>query len=145
MLYFAYGSNMNVAQMARRAPHARPLGIGRLDHHRLFFTCDGYAAVRFRRGASVYGVVWRIEARDVAALDRYEGVAEGWYVKRMVPVRIAGRSALCLVYDGGTVLEGRRPRRTYFNEAVVGSALAWSLPDRYIAGLGRFARHGFRG
>ncbi len=145
MLYFAYGSNMNVPQMARRAPRAAPLGIGRLADHRLFFTSDGYAAIRRRRGHAVHGVVWRIAARDVAVLDRYEGVDEGWYVKRTVRVRLAARSVLCLVYDGGTVLEGSRPRRRYFNEAVRASALAWNLPSRYIAGLDRFARQGFRG
>lgn len=145
MLYFAYGSNMHAPQMARRAPRARPLGIGRLDHHRIFFTSDGYAAVRDRRGTSVYGVVWRIEARDVAALDRFEGVDEGWYVKRIVPIRMAGATVSCLVYHGGDVSEGLRPRRRYFHEAVVGSALAWNLPARYIDGFSRFARHGFRG
>jgi cation transport regulator ChaC len=145
MLYFAYGSNMNVPQMGRRAPKAVPVGIGHLADHRLFFTCDGYAAIRRRRGHVVHGVVWRIAARDVAVLDRYEGVEEGWYVKRTVRVRLATRSVPCLVYDGGTVLEGCRPRRRYFNEAVRASALAWNLPGRYIAGLDRFARQGFRG
>ena len=97
MLYFAYGSNMHVPQMARRAPKAQPVGIGRLDDHRIFFTSDGYAAVRDRRGAHVWGVVWRIAARDVAVLDRYEGVDEGWYVKRVVPVRMATGTVSCLV------------------------------------------------
>lgn len=145
MLYFAYGSNMSEPQMALRAPGARPLGIGRLDGHRLFFTCDGYAAIGRRPGSSVYGVVWRIGPRDVAVLDRYEGVDEGWYVKRTVRVRLNTGSVRCLVYDGGHVPEGLRPRRRYFHEAVRGAALAWNLPLRYIAGLDRFSRQGFRG
>lgn len=145
MLYFAYGSNMSLPEMALRAPGAVPLGIGRLADHRLFVTADGYVAIRRRRRHVVHGVVWQIGARDVAALDRYEGVGEGWYVRRTLPVRLAGRSAVCLVYGGGRVAEGVRPRRRYFIEAVRASALAWNLPSRYIADLDRLGGRGFRG
>lgn len=145
MLYFAYGSNMSVAQMARRAPAARPLGTGCLAGHRLFFTTDGYAAIRRQAGHRVRGVVWQVSARDIAMLDRYEGVGEGWYRRRTVAVRSGGRVRPCLVYVGADVAEGGRPIRRYFAEGVMAPALAWGLPSRYIATLARFARNGFRG
>lgn len=145
MFYFAYGSNMSVAQMAHRAPGARPVGTGCLDGHRLFFTADGYAAIRPQRGHRVHGVVWQVTARDIAVLDRYEGVGEGWYRRCRVAVRHGGRTRACLVYVGADVVEGGRPIRRYFAEGVMAPALAWSLPSRYIASLARFARGGFRG
>lgn len=36
-LYFAYGSNLNLDQMARRCPDAEPVGRVRLDGYRLAF------------------------------------------------------------------------------------------------------------
>jgi hypothetical protein len=33
-LYFAYGSNMDRAAMARRCPASRVIGLGRLNRHR---------------------------------------------------------------------------------------------------------------
>lgn len=145
MFYFAYGSNMSLSQMAVRAPDARPLGTGCLDGHRLFFTGDGYAAIRPQPGHRLHGVVWQVTARDIAVLDRYEGVGEGWYVRRTVRVRSPGLSRACLVYLGADVTEGGRPIRRYFAEGIMAPALAWGLPSRYIASLARFARAGFRG
>ena len=44
-LYFAYGSNMDIAAMARRCPASRPLGIARLARHRFAILQAGYATV----------------------------------------------------------------------------------------------------
>ena len=40
-LYFAYGSNLNLDQMARRCPDAEPVGRVRLDGYRLAFRRTG--------------------------------------------------------------------------------------------------------
>ena len=85
-LYFAYGSNMDRAAMARRCPASRVLGLGRLNRHRLVIMREGYASVeRFPTG-TVWGVLWDLALSDVPALDRYEGVASGLYVKAQQPV-----------------------------------------------------------
>lgn len=145
MLYFAYGSNMSLPQMAVRAPAARPLATARLEGYRPFVMRAGYIAIRPRAGDCVFGVLWDVSVRDLAVLDRYEGLDEGWYVRRTVAVRSGGLSRACLTYVGTDAAEGRRPIRDHFTEGVMAPALAWGLPSRYIATLARLARHGFRG
>ncbi|QCI68102.1 gamma-glutamylcyclotransferase family protein [Phreatobacter stygius] len=144
MLYFAYGSNMHEADMARRCPGARVCGVARLDHHLIFINSEGYVAVGGTPGRSVHGVVWRLTARHVAVLDRYECVDRGLYRKRMLPVRLNGQTVMALVYAAGAIAEGQRPLSDHFRRAVRASALAWNLPPVYIARLDRLARNGFR-
>ena len=87
-LYFAYGSNMNRAAMARRCPGARAHrtgDAGRLQilrrHRRLGL---GQAEARATR---VHGVLWRLTPRDIAALHAYELLHQGLYDVRHLPVR----------------------------------------------------------
>ena len=59
-LYFAYGANMDVEDMARRCPRSRPLGVARLMRHRLAITREGWlTATRDARGR-VHGVLWNL-------------------------------------------------------------------------------------
>lgn len=80
-LYFAYGSNLDAAQMARRCPSARAVCTARLYDCRLAFAghspaWGGAVATVVRLpGAHVDGVVYRLSTRDLAALDRIEGAA----------------------------------------------------------------------
>ena len=85
-LYFAYGANMSVEAMRERCPGGRPLGVAQLMRHRLAVMREGWlTAVRDSNGC-VHGVLWELALSDIGALDRYEGVGEGSYVKRTQPV-----------------------------------------------------------
>jgi hypothetical protein len=79
MLYFAYGSNLNVEAMRRRCPAARPLERLVLPNSRLVFR--GVADCIEEPGARCYGGVWKITAACERALDRYEGIGSGMYRK----------------------------------------------------------------
>lgn len=75
-LYFAYGSNMNLDQMAFRCPDASVVGVVRVEDYRLTFCGSGYAGVATilpQPGSHVDGVLWRISAADEKHLDFYEG------------------------------------------------------------------------
>ena len=75
MLYWAYGSNLNMTQFARRCPGSRPVCRAVLKGYRFAFRGHGHAdIVRGRRGDEVWGALYEITERDAAALDRYEGV-----------------------------------------------------------------------
>src|SRR6185369_5465647 len=87
-LYFAYGSNMQRAAMARRCPGARAIGPARLDNHAFFVGIDGWGSVKPKPGARVYGVLWRLTPRDIAALHAYELLHAGLYDVRRLPVRV---------------------------------------------------------
>ncbi len=105
--YFAFGSNLDAAQMARRCPGARVVGHARLEAHRLGFagwspTRKGaVATVLPDAGASVMGVLYRLEAEDLGRLDAAEG--HPWfYERRRVRVRAADgryRAAWTYVLD----------------------------------------------
>jgi hypothetical protein len=87
MLYFAYGSNLHLGQMARRCPDAEPLGPLIMPNTRLVFR--GVADVIREDGVECPGGIWRITKRCEAALDRYEGFDpdhpdRGMYTKEYV-------------------------------------------------------------
>ncbi|HXW23776.1 MAG TPA: gamma-glutamylcyclotransferase family protein, partial [Xanthobacteraceae bacterium] len=85
-LHFAYGSNMSRALMQRRCPGARALGPARLDGWRFTIMREGYASIVPAAGAAVHGVAWRLSPRDLAALNAYESLDRGLYLRRVLPV-----------------------------------------------------------
>src|SRR5436309_15390853 len=85
---FAYGSNMDCAQMRERCPSARFLNVAKLPNHELAFTrrstnrgC-GVADAIPRDGKELWGVVYEIDEAELPELDRWEGVNSGAYVRR---------------------------------------------------------------
>lgn len=136
ILYFAYGSNMSRALMAKHAPQAAPIGVARLAHYRFVITADGYASVVPRRAANVYGVLWRLGARDRVTLDAWEDVAGGLYRATTLPVFHAGRRREALVYLARRCPSGR-PRANYM-EFVIAAALEWRLSHVYTQSLRRW-------
>lgn len=94
-LYFAYGSNMSSVAIGRRCPSAALVGTALLvDHQLTFFLEDaswyggGVAGVVPVAGVHVEGVVYRLDDADLAALDRYEAIDDGDYVRARVVVQL---------------------------------------------------------
>lgn len=85
MYYLAYGSNLSVAQMAWRCPHARMVGTAEIEGHRLAFRT--HATIEPCVGRRVPVLVWEIDEEDERSLDRYEGFPH-YYVKRDFDVRL---------------------------------------------------------
>lgn len=81
-LYFAYGSNLDGAQMRRRCPSVRLVGAAILDGYRLGFAGrsaswgGGVATVVRDREGRVPGLVWAVSADGLECLDRCEGATE---------------------------------------------------------------------
>ena len=73
--YFAYGSNMNLAQMASRCPGAKLGEQVRLSDWRYFINGNGYAGIEEFSGGLVHGCLWSLLPQHWEALDQYEGVA----------------------------------------------------------------------
>ena len=71
-LYFAYGSNLNLGQMAVRCPQARVVGKAVLEGYELAFR-RGVLTILPKEGGRVNGLLWRVNAWDELTLDRYEG------------------------------------------------------------------------
>ncbi len=137
-LYFAYGANMDAAAMALRCPVSRLIGGGHLPGYRFIIMREGYASVMRAPSRTVWGVLWELALDDVPALDRYEGVAGGLYVKATLPVRAPGGMKRALIYLGGSTVPGR-PRPGYL-EAVLAAARVAQLPPAYIGEISRWRR-----
>ncbi|HEV7258262.1 MAG TPA: gamma-glutamylcyclotransferase family protein [Bosea sp. (in: a-proteobacteria)] len=135
-LYFAYGLNMDPAGMAQRCPNSRALGLARLPRHRFIVTRDGYASVIRDPREEVHGVLWDCSLGDVRALDKFEELASGLYVKISQPVIVPGGAKRALVYIGRSGEVGKA--KPGYMETVIESAKHWSLPEGYVAGLNRF-------
>lgn len=136
-LYFAYGSNMCSAQMRERIPNAEKIGVGRLTDYALVWDKqskkDGSAKANIveRKGAEVWGVVYRLSSDDLRRLDGYEGGYE--------------RLNVTILLQDGTLLEVATymseqrqkdilPTREYWQRMVRG-AEEHRLPADYIATL----------
>jgi cation transport regulator ChaC len=136
-LYFAYGSNMNRAAMARRCPGARAIGPAILEGYTFFVGIDGWGSVKLKRGERVHGVLWRLTPRDIAALHAYELLHQGLYDVRRLPVRSGARRVLAMIY----LLRRRAPGKPKpgYVEMIAASARAWKLPERYIRSVERLS------
>lgn len=137
-LYFAYGVNMARDEMAARCPGATRLGAARLAGHRFFIMESGYASVRRDRGGVVYGALWDIALAHVRALDAFEEVGRGLYVKAQQPVLPEGGAAKrALIYVGASAVSGR-PQPGYM-ERVLDAAERAGLPKAYLRELSRWS------
>lgn len=136
MLYFAYGSNMDLAAMRLRCPRSRPLGPARLMRHRFhLMRRTGYASVRRDPRATVHGLLFDLALADVPALDLYEDVAHGLYTKSLQPVLPAsGGARRALIYLGSDTGEGGAPPAGYM-EGILAAAGAAALPRAYRVAL----------
>ena len=99
-LYLAYGSNLNLEQMANRCPTAKVVGASIIKGYRLLFRgshAGAVATIEPFKGESVPVLAWEITPADEAALDRYEG----WpflYRKETIKVRLNGKTVQAMVY-----------------------------------------------
>jgi len=146
-LYFAYGSNLSLAQMAQRCPSSPYLGVAVLRDWRWIINARGYANVVPSPGDLVYGLTYALSEEDEARLDVNEGVPYA-YLKRMMNVefwadgQMMGQRGVVrrgLVYvDEERVVEGR-PREEYVGRMNRGieDAVERGMPVRYV---GRYLR-----
>jgi len=89
-LYFAYGANMERAAMRKRCPAARPVGPALLRGWR-YVIAQGYGSIAPAPGACVFGVLWRLTPRDLAALNAFESLDSGLYTRALLSME-KGRS-----------------------------------------------------
>ena len=130
-LYVAYGSNLNLAQMAYRCPGATVVGASKLTDYRLLFRGShgyGVATVEPCTGHSVPVLLWDITREHEKELDRYEGFPF-LYRKEDIEVVLDGQPVSAMVYIMNTN-EGTRgefmglPSNRYFSTIAEGYASA---------------------
>lgn len=121
-LYIAYGSNLNLPQMAERCPTAKVVGASELKDYALLFRGHGsnaVATIEPKEGASVPVMLWEIMPGDELSLDRYEGYPS-FYDKEIMDLTLDGQSVSSMVY---VMTPGHRlgyPSDYYFNTIAEG-------------------------
>ena len=145
--YFAYGSNMSLAQMRTRCPESAAIGTGWLADHALVFPRystrrqSGAAGIAPRPGATVWGVIYATTEADLARLDVFEGfradrpAAENNYNRAMVLVARQNREPLaCVTYIARPEAEHVPPSLDYLQTILTG-AIENALPEAYVQAL----------
>jgi len=98
-LYIAYGSNLNLPQMAFRCPTAEVVGAGEVKGYEMLFRGGrrgAVATIEPLEGSSVPVLLWKIRSQDELALDRYEGYPN-FYRKEMMEVEVNGKPVGAMV------------------------------------------------
>jgi hypothetical protein len=96
MYYLAYGSNLNVKQMAMRCPDARPIEAIVIEGWQLTFR--GVADIEPKADAMLSAGIWKITKKCEKALDRYEGFPT-LYGKIYFNFEIEGKNQRVLSYQ----------------------------------------------
>jgi len=122
-IYLAYGSNLNLVQMAQRCPQAEVLGATEIRGYDLKFRGHQNAAVATVEPGegNVPALLWTITPKDEAELDVYEG----WpllYRKETVTVELNGKSMDAMVYIMNDGYDLDTPYKTYYNSIAKGYA-----------------------
>jgi gamma-glutamylcyclotransferase (GGCT)/AIG2-like uncharacterized protein YtfP len=138
-LYFAYGANLNLRGFRRRCPGASVAGRARLPGYRLSFTRysraekGGVADIVPEPGAEVWGALYEVDERCLAALDDYEGAPRAY---RRATVRVlddAGREREAIAYLANRTGDFA-PSRQYL-ALIARGARDHGLPDDYVRAL----------
>lgn len=121
-IYLAYGSNLNIWQMAERCPTAKMLGTAELKGYELLFRGKPHRAVATiepKEGASVPVLLWKLRPTDEISLDRFEGVPNT-YAKRMVEVAYGKESIKAMTYVMTLGFHAGLPSAEYLSRIAAG-------------------------
>ncbi|MFQ5781251.1 MAG: gamma-glutamylcyclotransferase family protein [Nitrospiria bacterium] len=144
MIYFAYGSNMDVDQMTARCPGSKMIGIAQLSHYTMAFTRwsrswnSATADILPDFGKTVYGVLYDLTLDDLKKMDRFADYPNS-YIRQDILVRNKQERLPALTYVAirqGVFL----PSRAYIGKMILG-AEHHQLPEDYIAFLKSLKTH----
>ena len=115
--YIAYGSNLNLEQMARRCPAAEVVKAVYLHNYRLMFRGKGtaVATIEKQKGSKVPILIWQLQPSDEHSLDIYEGYPH-LYRKETLRMTVNGRRIHAMAYIMNESLHPYgTPSRSYFD------------------------------
>ena len=139
VLYAAYGSNLDPAQMAERCPHSPQRGTGWLEGWRLTFGGadlgweGALATVVEADGERVFVALYELSEGDEALLDQWDAASIDYYRKLSVRVATLDGDVLAWLYVLNDY-EGGLPSARYLG-IMADAAEAAGAPADYVAGL----------
>ncbi|MDE6835320.1 MAG: gamma-glutamylcyclotransferase [Ruminococcus sp.] len=126
--YIAYGSNLNIRQMSRRCPTAKPIGTTVIHDYELLFKgskTGAYLTIERKKGGSVPVAVWEVTDDDEKRLDVYEGYPTFYYKTEMkLPVKFLKTGEIKTVTAFVYIMHEDRktgiPSETYTSTCAIG-------------------------
>lgn len=144
MIYFAYGSNMDLDQMQSRCPGTEVIGVGELPHYRIAFTRwsrawdSGTADILPDRKEKIYGALYDLSLDDLKKMDKFADYPNS-YIRQDIEVICKGERLPAMTYIArrlGVFL----PSRSYLGKMVSG-AMSHDIPEDYINYLKSIKTH----
>lgn len=102
ILYAAYGSNINLKQMAYRCPNSTVAGTAMLKGYKLQFR--HHATIEPNEDSEVPILLWELDSKDERFLDKYEGYPR-YYRKETIELELNGEPVEAMVY----IMNGNGP------------------------------------
>lgn len=131
MLYCAYGSNMNLFQMAYRCPNSNIVGTGKLHGWELVFNLHA-DIIETEHDNVTPVVVWDIADEDWDALDVYEGYPT-YYIRRNVEVEFDnGQKNIATVYVMADNQKGVCPPTKRYFDGIIEGCIANGIDVKYL-------------
>lgn len=143
MLYFAYGSNMLITRLKRRAPSAVFVSTCKAKGFTLAWdkiSKDGSGkctlVVSENKSCEVYGGIFEIDSADLPKLDRVEGCGHGYDRKQITVQDQNGNDQRTTTYIAADQSRhsGLKPYTWYYDIVVTG-ARELGLPATYVKEL----------
>ena len=140
VVYFAYGSNMSTARLRERMPSCKPLGVATLHGHALRFhkrsvdksgKCNAFAT---GVDDSVIGVLFSFDPAERAALDKAEGVGNGYEHATVTVINDKGRRRKVLTYLAAPdYIDDSLKPYGWYKDLVLAGATEHGLSPEYVA------------
>ncbi len=149
MLNFAYGSNLDEAQMISRCESAKFISVASLKEYQIAFTRESkkrgcaVADIVKKKGSEIWGVIYEISEEDSSKLDAREGYSpvrekiENSYNREIIEVFENGnlnKLKKVSIYIAVKQKNPGLPNKQYLNHILRG-ARHFGLPTDYIQKL----------
>jgi gamma-glutamylcyclotransferase len=145
--YFAYGSNLDPDQIAKRTHHAGEIKLCWVDGYKIKFNKrsmdgTGKANITPQAGGKVWGVLYQCDAQFLSEMDKHEGVQRGHYIRMDLCVQCTGeRDVKATTYVAGQsfIADSLLPSNVYL-DTILRGAKHHGLPEHYISEIQKAAR-----
>ncbi len=137
--YFAYGANLNLVGMDCRCPGHLPRCIAYIEDYQLVFR--GVASIEPAEGHRVYGALYLLDEKHLAALDRFEGYPR-LYRREILSLRKAGNNhrTEAWVYLMNAERNDYYPPSGGYLSTIIDGCHDWGIPNIYIREIHSIAR-----
>jgi gamma-glutamylcyclotransferase (GGCT)/AIG2-like uncharacterized protein YtfP len=140
MIYFAYGSNMDIDQMEDRCGEGsfELIGKGKLENYKFIINGRGVATIVPSKDSVVYGLCFEVNDDCLKKLDCCEGHPRIYDRKKLKITTNKEELSTWIYIDSNNISVGK-PRDNYL-EKIIKAAKKFKIPDDYIKYLKKFRK-----